>query len=257
MQYDANGNMITKIDGAVTKEYIYDVENRLVEVKKNGDTIAKFEYDGDGGRTKKTVWTGSGLESQVSSLFVGSLFEIVDGKETSHVFLGSKRIASVTNGSPSFILDDHLGGVNVVTNADGDPAQLVEYKPFGSFSRNETFLDMDAQQSRYFTGQRLDDETGLYYYGARYYDPSIGRFITADPTVQHVGDPQDLNRYTYCRNNPVNLIDPSGLGWFSKFFKKVVGAVIGTVVGIASGNPFLGFSAYNAFLTEEPFKNIR
>ncbi|MBU2541138.1 MAG: RHS repeat-associated core domain-containing protein, partial [Candidatus Omnitrophica bacterium] len=68
------------------------------------------------------------------------------------------------------------------------------------------------------------------FYGARYYDPEIGRFITPDTIVQAPSDPQSLNRYAYCRNNPLNLIDPSGHGWFSKFFAKNAG-VIGLLFG--------------------------
>ena len=60
-----------------------------------------------------------------------------------------------------------------------------------------------------FTGQRLDS-TGLYYYGARYYDPAIGRFISADTVVQNPANPQTLNRYAYALNNPLKYIDPSG-----------------------------------------------
>jgi RHS repeat-associated protein len=60
-----------------------------------------------------------------------------------------------------------------------------------------------------FTGQRLDG-TGLYYYGARYYDASMGRFISADTIVQSPGNPQTLNRYSYCLNNPLAYIDPTG-----------------------------------------------
>jgi RHS repeat-associated protein len=60
-----------------------------------------------------------------------------------------------------------------------------------------------------FTGQRLDD-TGLYYYGARYYDPTIGRFISPDTIVQNPANPQSLNRYSYVLNNPLKYIDPSG-----------------------------------------------
>jgi RHS repeat-associated protein len=55
------------------------------------------------------------------------------------------------------------------------------------------------------------DDTGLYYYGARYYDPTIGRFISADTIVQNAANPQTLNRYSYCLNNPLKYIDPSGL----------------------------------------------
>lgn len=60
-----------------------------------------------------------------------------------------------------------------------------------------------------FTGQTLDD-TGLYYYNARYYDPTIGRFISADSIVPDPTNPQELNRYAYCLNNPLKNIDPSG-----------------------------------------------
>jgi RHS repeat-associated protein len=60
-----------------------------------------------------------------------------------------------------------------------------------------------------FTGQRLDN-TGLYYYGARYYDPTIGRFISADSIVQSYSNPQSLNRYSYVFNNPLKYVDPSG-----------------------------------------------
>lgn len=60
-----------------------------------------------------------------------------------------------------------------------------------------------------FTGQRLDS-TGLYYYGARYYDSTIGRFISADTIVPNPANPQSLNRYSYCLNNPLKYIDPSG-----------------------------------------------
>ncbi|MBN1796817.1 MAG: RHS repeat-associated core domain-containing protein [Sedimentisphaerales bacterium] len=60
-----------------------------------------------------------------------------------------------------------------------------------------------------YTGQQLDEETGLYYYGTRYYDPEIARFIQADSVVQDELSSQALNRYTYCVNNPLKYVDPS------------------------------------------------
>jgi RHS repeat-associated protein len=60
-----------------------------------------------------------------------------------------------------------------------------------------------------FTGQRLD-ATGLYYYNARYYDATIGRFISADTIIPYPSDPQSFNRYSYCRNNPLKYTDPTG-----------------------------------------------
>jgi RHS repeat-associated protein len=81
----------------------------------------------------------------------------------------------------------------------------IKYLPFGGTRSSQGTLGTD----KLFTGQRLDN-TGLYYYGARYYDPTIGRFISADTIVQNPYDPQTLNRYSYCLNNPLRYVDPTG-----------------------------------------------
>ena len=85
-----------------------------------------------------------------------------------------------------------------------------------------------------FTGQRLDG-TGLYYYNARYYDPLIGRFISPDNVGQNLNDPQSLNRYTYCSNNPLKYTDPTGhfsINW--KTVLKVAVAVVVVAVVVAA-----------------------
>jgi RHS repeat-associated protein len=92
-----------------------------------------------------------------------------------------------------------------VTTAAGEAAGMMKYFPFGE-SRNSTGT---IATDRLFTGQRLDD-TGLYYYGARYYDPQIGRFISPDTIVPNPANPQSLNRYSYCLNNPLKYTDPTG-----------------------------------------------
>ena len=80
----------------------------------------------------------------------------------------------------------------------------INFYPFGA-CRNSPPYPTD----KLFTGQRLDS-TGLYYYGARYYDPTIGRFISPDSIVQRSGNPQSLNRYSYVLNNPLKSVDPTG-----------------------------------------------
>jgi RHS repeat-associated protein len=80
----------------------------------------------------------------------------------------------------------------------------VKYLPFG-----EARATVTIPTDKLFTGQRLDG-TGLYYYNARYYDPLIGRFISADTVIQSMANPQCLNRYSYCLNNPLKYSDPSG-----------------------------------------------
>jgi len=296
--YDLNGNMVSMInDQLEMTNYVYDSENRLREVFKENKRIAAFEYDGDGGRTKKKIYKySSGINSSefpysagnktyqhlryvlefltsvlsipeaeaaqgggttvtiTKTLYVGSLYEKTKDSATKHIFLGSQRICSITNSNVNYYHTDHLGSTNVITNNLGTQIALYEYKPYGEFSRKE---ESDQDPTEYFfTGKKLDDETGLYYYGARYYNPLIGRFITPDHTVQNTFDPQDLNRYTYCRNNPVNLIDPTGEGWKSfwkkvgKFFENLFSRpeilIAGIVGGIAFG--FLGSWIAEAFL---------
>ncbi|MHC1725319.1 MAG: RHS repeat-associated core domain-containing protein [Syntrophobacteraceae bacterium] len=120
-----------------------------------------------------------------------------------------------------------------MTNASGESKQTATYYPFGETRDSTGPEDFDYK----FTGQENDPETGLYYYGARYYDPEIGRFISPDSIVQAPGDPQTLNRYSYCRNNPLMYTDLSG-HWF---FAIILGAFIGaSMAGITGGNPGIG-----------------
>jgi len=185
-------------------------------------TTTQFVYDGDGGRVKVVSAAGT-------TKFLGSSYEIApDGTTTKYVFAGSQRIAAKdSTGALRFYHGDHLGSSNVITDGTGAKVELAEYTPYGGLSRREGTANVPQK----FTGKRLDP-TGLYFYEARYYDPSLGRFITADPTIQRPGDPQDLNRYSYVRNNPVKYTDPSGHGWFKKF-----GAAILQTLGVLAA-PF-------------------
>ena len=176
-----------------------------------------FTYDGDGGRVKKTV-------NNVSTIYVGSLFEKTSGVNTRHIYLGDNRICSVTStGSTSFYHGDHLGSTSDVTDASGNVIQHTEYQPYGEFS--VTSATKGDGTDYLFTGQLFDKSTNLYYYGARYYDPELGRFTQADTIVPQPGDPQAFNRYSYCRNNPIIYTDPTGHSWLSKTWKKVKKAV--------------------------------
>lgn len=99
---------------------------------------------------------------------------------------------------------DHLGSSSYITNLDGAVVQHIEYVPFG-----EVFLEERNNQwnSPYlFNGKELDEETGLYYYGARYYNPRESIFISVDPLVEKTGTP-----YQYTYQNPIKFIDPTGM----------------------------------------------
>ena len=129
---------------------------------------------------------------------------------------GSDHVACSSIRSIYYHHDDHLGGSSVVTNASGEITQLLDYEPFGSVKTDEQYEDYEATEK--FTGYELDDNTGLYYAGARYYHPDLGRFTAIDPLqrkptelLDRFGeDPQGLNAYSYANNNPLILVDPTG-----------------------------------------------
>jgi len=100
-----------------------------------------------------------------------------------------------------------LGSTRLVTDENKDIVSALTYHPFGELAAQE------GSEEHLFTGKK-QDATGLYYYGARYYDPKVGRFITRDQTGLQITNPRTLNRYTYCANNPVKYIDPNGLDYF-------------------------------------------
>lgn len=145
------------------------------------------------------------------------------------------------NGDKYYFHANNLGSTDAITNSTGAQTVHYEYLPYGKVNLT-TGTDVTDYK---FTGKPLDDETGLYYFGARYYNPIIGRFITADPTIQKPFDPQDLSRYTYCRNNPINLADPTGHSWFSRMWGQIASAIVGIVTLVVTWNPVLAFQAYS------------
>jgi len=105
---------------------------------------------------------------------------------------------------------DHLGSAVLVTNEMGDVVHRRVFEPFGKVIAQSTTEFTDEL----FTGKERGIGTGIHDFGARQYDSEAGRFLSIDPIVQFVGDPQTLNPYSYTRNNPVMLFDPNGM-WFN------------------------------------------
>jgi len=204
--------------------------------------VTTFTYDGDGGRVKREV-------NGTPTIYVGLLFETSSSISTRHIFLGDTRIASVENaGGISYYHGDHLGSTSDVTNQNGDLIQHTEYTPYGEFSPSSAVTDERVTQYL-FTGKLLDTSTNLYYYGARYYDPVLGRFTQADTIVPDPSDPQAFDRYGYARGNPIRYTDPTGHSFWDKvkkiFKEKVIPAAIAFTIGyVLSGfNPIAGAAA--------------
>ncbi|MBI4331763.1 MAG: RHS repeat-associated core domain-containing protein [Chloroflexi bacterium] len=181
----------------------WDIENRLTAVTGG----VSYVYDGDGFRVKKT-------EGGQTVLYAGKYYEknLSTGTVTLYYYLGDKLVAYKEipqQGSSTlrYIHQDHLTGTSLTTDSSGNSAGSIKYKPYG-----ETRSSTSPLPAHKFTGQRLDD-IGLYYYGARYYDPQLSRFVSLDPIMSKLKNPQGQNRYSYVANNPLKNIDPNGLDW--------------------------------------------
>ncbi len=144
-----------------------------------------------------------------------------------HLFAGSQRVASIrTDGYEQYYHPDHLGSASIVTDQAGTIQEKIEYFPFGSLRERSDYSSSFPAVNYTFTDQESDDEVGLYNFKARLYDPVLGRFLSADSVIPNPGDLQSYNRYSYCQNNPLIYVDPSGHFSFGSFFKSLVTGIV-------------------------------
>ncbi len=200
---DANGNMVARNKGLSSQQtLVWDAQNLLAEVQdNNGDMVEQYWYDVDGGRVKKVSGTTTAY-----TFFGHYEEEVVDGTTTaiSHFSFGSLRIAVKRGNTLYHLHGDHLGSTSLTTAGSAVEASRTYYA-YGS----ERAATGDLKTDRTFTGQKRD-ATGLLYYNARYYDPTLGTFISPDSLVLEVGGIIDYNRFLYTKGNPFKYADPSG-----------------------------------------------
>jgi len=115
-------------------------------------------------------------------------------------------VAMYDGATLNWLLGEHLGSTTVTANSSGTRTGEIRYKAYGA----SRYTYGTTPTTYHFTGQREESTIGLYHYGARWYDPALGRFVQADVIIPDLANPQDLNRYSYGLNNPVKYTDPTG-----------------------------------------------
>jgi len=181
--------------------YVYDPENRPTEAWRSAERVASFRYAPEGNRAVREV-------NGARTVVVDDGYEVRGGMVRKVYRLGGEVVA-VREGSAVYaVVGDHLGSVTVLAQG-GSAAGVTRYLPYGAI-RLETGL---FPTDRRYTGQRWEANLGLYDYRARFYDPTLGRFLQPDPVVPQAGDPLSLNRYAYARLNPLRYVDPTGHCW--------------------------------------------
>ena len=195
--HDLNGNLTS--DGVTT--YAWDARNQLGSMIGPGLT-AVFQYDALGRRSAKTI---NGATTQFLYDRLNPVQELSGPTVTANLLtgLGIDEYFNRTDAAGArTLLTDALGSTLVLADAAGTVQTQYTYEPFGA----TTATGAPSANAFQFTG-RENDGTGLYYYRARYYHPSLGRFISEDPLGFGGGD---ANFYAYTFNSPTNLTDPDG-----------------------------------------------
>jgi len=214
--YDLCGNMIVRHGGLTNSQaMVYDAENRLSAIAQAGVMSDEFGYAHDGTR----LWKRLNQNPTNIQVWIGNIYEQKAGKTLFHVFAGSEQVCtfetnsalyggSSTNAVGYYYHQDSLTSSSVLSGSSQTQMEVNVWYPFGRIQTASP--QVSFQVSRRFTGQVFDEESGLYYYNARYYDPELGRFIQADTLIPDISNPQSYNRYSYCVNDPLTYNDTSG-----------------------------------------------
>ena len=215
--YDKNGNEIGQTNGK-TGEILYrtyDAENRLTEVSVNKDgknaIVQQNRYNGDGQRIQRVEG------DQTTNYYYqdGVVSYTTDGKgeQTSQDLLGTDGniigTQRYTGNDPAYYVynKDVQGSTTNLLKEDGKADVSYRYEDFGETT---SVGENTSGNETCYTGGRYDETTGLYYLNARYYNPEDGRFLSEDTYRGELNKPDTQHLYVYCKDNPINYVDPSG-----------------------------------------------
>ena len=245
--YDANGNVLTEAGAnrRTTRRLGYTPFNKVSTITR-GTHTTNFLYGADRSRIRRTdrVRTGSGT-STTTTLYLSNVEKVIapDGSFTYKRYITDGVLIEQEHDNTGareeedtrYLLYDHLGSIDVITNVIGTVVQDMSFDAWGQrrAAADWTVLALlrltdtthGRTTTRGFTGHEMLDAVGIIHMNGRIYDPKLGRFLQADPVIQFPNYSQSWNRYSYVLNNPLNATDPTGyfLGKLFKALNKVLG----------------------------------
>ena len=272
------------------RRYRWNERNLMQESSDNTQSV-HYRYGQDGQRALKS-------SNQSETLYFNTMWSWLHNssayntdRESKHIYLGTERLVTRMNGagtqgnaytaqvSTYYYHSDHLGSAQLITDNEGREYERIEYTPYGEYWVEKIYSDSTllslfstsfaAQNSvsnrkvAAFTGKERDEETGLYYYGARYMDPRTSRWLSTDPALtdyipmapvddnarKHnqnlpgmggIYNSINMHLYHYAGNNPVKYTDPDGKSTDAAVMGEaiVAGAPVAEGVAVATGVTF-------------------
>jgi RHS repeat-associated protein len=248
--YDGRGNLIRVTTGGDVTQYTWDAAGRLTGVTMPGGPDVTYTYDADGRRVRQTVgaqvtnylWDEASVYGDVVLETSGSGAILA-----SYVLAETELVLQRRGDITSYYLHDAQGSVRALADAGGEITDRYTYAAFGELLEREGTTD----NPYLYTGQQLalsgvegsDELAELYNLRARYYNPSVGRFLSRDPFEGTMAGIRELNRYVYAANDPINLVDPTGQQSLvaAVLIRTAKGVITGAVAGFCAGLASSGF----------------
>jgi len=210
--YDLNLNQIARVQSADRREFRFDVRDQMISAQVGGHAT-RFDYNADRLRAKKVSETGGETRYLYDQSAVvleygdaGALHATLRKYDYGHALLALGTPAAGTALNRLFYLTDGLQSTVNLVDPSGASVERYRYDAWGRIRHQQGTND----NPRLYTGHYRDSETGLHYFGARYYDDEQARFVSADPNLGHPQTPPSLHRYLYANANPLRFSDPTG-----------------------------------------------
>ncbi|MBO0889019.1 hypothetical protein J2P12_07970, partial [Candidatus Bathyarchaeota archaeon] len=222
--YYPNGNLKTSnvtVGGNTNHwSYAWNIPGNLLSVTNNTMVQGYYAYDGLGRRIEAKEGASTTFYSYTGTETLSDQF--TSGASNNYVYANGLRIARMGEYVSTYYYHvDALGSTRLVTDANHSIVFSDSYQAYGQDN------SPSGTEALKFTGKPVSQTTGLYYEYSRWYDPSIGRFISQDSDPGHRSDPQSLNYYVYVQNNPTSNTDPTG----HFLIEALIGAAVGAAVG--------------------------
>jgi len=210
--WDANGNLVSKVESGTTTTYNWDAENRLRVATLPDGTEVSHRYDADG------VWVARAIqhpgEPTETTVFVtdtaGSLSQIVaeleEGALTAQYVRSDSLLALLSRGADRYVHADGVGSVRMLTGDGAESTDRYVYEAFGALVEHAG----EAENPYRFAGEYFESAGELAHHRARWMNPNIGRFLSVDPETGLSRSPLSHHRYLYAHASPVSWVDPTG-----------------------------------------------